>query len=381
MNALIQEVAQRFPLIARPRPACLPLQARVDELRDLAAAASQGTEASHLALAAEAMNKAALIASDCGVTALARSLCWRHFSAYLRAWPLNAPCARRALEPLVNLARLAIREHDGSRGYLLLNDLFHAVSTGGTADIDGHHIPFAGFTRSEEDLRVARKWLWGVFVAEGIRALISAGQWDQAVAHAEQHRGVGQRLLDGRQAAILARCLDGQTDIALKLVADSKPLQAWEHSVGSCLELLCNRAAARADSDMAVEVQRQFLELDATPELLVFRTRLGLAIVDLTVDTTWFSAKRVFVSLISDVLASANGYVAQDVLAHHRSRHLLSLAEQHELISVVQQAGLGLSAIPASVMSDIFSAVKVSETAIEARLNVPTKIVNRPVPT
>ncbi|QFY11514.1 hypothetical protein GBF35_37450 [Nonomuraea phyllanthi] len=378
MNALLQQAAQRFPLIARPRPTCLPLRARVAELRDLGDAASHGMEAGHLTLAAEALNKAALIASDCGVPAMARSLCWRHFAAYLPAWPLDAPQARHALEPLVNLARLAIREHDGARGYHLLHDLFHAVSTGGSADIDGQHIPFAfdGLTRTDDDLHTVRKWLWGVFLAEGIRALISAGQWDQAVAHAQQHRGVGQRLLDGRQATIIAHCLAGHTDTALKLVADSAPDQPWERLVAGCLDLLCSRAVGLPASGTFAEVQRQYLELDRTPGLLVFRTSLGLTLLDVAADADRSLADRAFTCLVSDILATADGYAAREVLAHKQGSAMLSLVEQHELTAAVHDAGLGLGTIPDPLMSDLLTAVGTSETVIERGLGSPTTAVN-----
>jgi hypothetical protein len=380
MNVLMQQAAQRFPLIARPRPACLPLQARVAELRDLSDAASQGRDVGHLTLAAEALNKAALIASDCGVSAMARSLCWRHFSVYLPAWPLDGLQARHALEPLVNLARLAIREHDGTRGYRLLHALFHAVSTAGTADIDGHRLSFDAFTRTGDDLHTVRKWLWSVFLAEGIRALISTGRWHRAVAHAEQYRGVGQRLLDGRQAAIVAHSLAGHTETALTLVADSTPIQPWEHAVAGCLGLLCSRAAGHSTSGTVPEVQRQYLQLDRMPGLTVFRTRLGLALLDLTADTDRPLADRVFTSLISEIFATADGYAARDVLADERCSAMLRLSEQRGLASAVQDAGLGLGAIPASLMSDLFSTVRMSETVIEGGLGAPRMAVNRHAP-
>lgn len=371
MNALLQRVAQRFPLIARPRPACVPLRTRIAELRELSDAASHGTEDKHITLASETLNKAALIASDCGVPALARSLCWRHFTAYLSARPLNASQARHALEPLINLARLAVRERDGARGYLLLNSLFRAVSSGGTADIDGHRIMFNGLTRTSGDLHTVRKWLWGVFLNEGIRALISAGQWEQAVAHAQQHRGVGQRLLDGRQATIVAHCLAGDTDIALKLVADSELIQPWEHAVAGCLRLLCSRAAGHSTGDIAAEFQRHYFELDQTPGLLVFRMRLSQTMLDFATESDRPFATRVFMSMIGDILATADGYAAREVLAHKQASALLSLAEQRELAVAVHNAGLGLGTIPDPLMSDIFSAVRTSETVIEAGLGRP----------
>ncbi|MFI6705464.1 hypothetical protein ACIBF7_03465 [Nonomuraea sp. NPDC050478] len=370
MNVL-QQAAQRFPLIARPRPACLPLKARVTELRALIDTAAQGTDSRRLTLASEVLNKAALIASDCGDAALARSLCWRHFTAYLPAWPLDAPRARSALEPLVNLARLAIREGDGTRGYRLLKDLFHSVSTASTADIDGHEIPFDGLTRTYDDLHTVRKWLWGVFLAEGIRALISAGQWEHAVAHAQQYRGVGQRLLDGRQALIVASCLAGHTNTALKLVADSTPDQPWEHAVAACLDVLCSRAAEHSVDGTGIEAQRQFLQLDRTPGLLVFRTRLGLTILDLIADSDRSLADYMFTYLISEILAASDGYVAREVLTHNRVGSLLSLIEQHKLTSAMRDSGLGLGAIPAALMSDLSSAVRASEAVIEASLGTP----------
>ncbi|GAA1018953.1 hypothetical protein Aple_025180 [Acrocarpospora pleiomorpha] len=374
MNAL-ERIAQRFPLVARPRPACLSLTARIAELRDLADTAAMGTKAAHLTVAAEVLNKAALVASDCGVTALARSLCWRHFAAYLPAWPLDATQARHALEPLVNLARLAIRERDGARGYLLLRTLFQTVSDGGTADINGHRVPFDGLARSANDLHTVRKWLWGIFLAEGIRALISAGQWDQAAAHAQQYRGIGQRLLDGRQATIVAHCLAGRTDDAQKLVADSAPEQPWEHLVAECLDALCSRAIGLSPGSTDAHLQRQLLELDRAPGLLVFRTRLGLTILDLTTETDGPLADCMFTFLIGDIIATADGYAAREVLTHERTRALLSLAEQRELSSAVQNAGLGLGTIPTPLISDLFSAVKTSETVIAAGLNVPAESI------
>lgn len=374
MNALLEQAAQRFPLIARPRPACLPLRARVAELRDLGDTAAQGTDANHLTLASEALNKAALIASDCGDSAMARSLCRRHFTAYQPAWPLDAHQARHALEPLVNLARLAIREHDGPRGYLLLDALFRAVTSGGTADIDGHRLTFDRLTRTGEDLRTVCEWLWGVFLAEGIRALISASQWDQAVAHAQQYRGVGQRLLDGRQATIIAHCLAGRIDTALKLVADSEPDQPWERAVANCLSALCSRAAGHPIVDTLAEVQRQYLKLDPTPGLVVFRTRLGLTILDLAADTDWALADRPFTFLISDIVSTADGYAAREILAHKRASAMLSCTEQHEFTSAVKSAGLGLGAIPTLLMTEILAVTKLSETVIERSLRdrVPT---------
>lgn len=77
-------IARRFPLIARPRPACGPLNVRVGELCALADAAERDGNPSS---ASAVFNQAALLASDVGLPNLARAWCHRHAELYLRACP------------------------------------------------------------------------------------------------------------------------------------------------------------------------------------------------------------------------------------------------------------------------------------------------------
>ena len=57
-----------------------------------------------------AHNLAALILSDCGLPDLARSLCWRQFDTLQTvARPDDPTSAQLALQPLINLARLDMR--------------------------------------------------------------------------------------------------------------------------------------------------------------------------------------------------------------------------------------------------------------------------------
>ncbi|MGW4982617.1 hypothetical protein ACWERA_41695, partial [Streptomyces mirabilis] len=118
MWKLPDAAAQRFPLIARPRPACLPLAQRVHALAELADIAANTGDPS---VASTVYNQAALIASDVGALGLARKMCHQHAAAYLHATPLPGTTAIRALEPLVNLARLQFRagQHDDGRQRLL----------------------------------------------------------------------------------------------------------------------------------------------------------------------------------------------------------------------------------------------------------------------
>ncbi|MER7672395.1 hypothetical protein ABTY61_28590 [Kitasatospora sp. NPDC096128] len=71
-------IARRFPLVARIRPACRPLDARVGRLQQPADTASRQTDP---VLASTVFNQAALLVSGVGLPDCARELCHRDGSA------------------------------------------------------------------------------------------------------------------------------------------------------------------------------------------------------------------------------------------------------------------------------------------------------------
>jgi hypothetical protein len=96
-----------------------------------------------LADGAHALNKAALLASDCGLPDLARDLCWQHIDLYrAAARPLTVLQARHMLEPVLNLARLRLRSRHGEQALRLLTAMFQAVRSGTELLVDEH--PAAG---------------------------------------------------------------------------------------------------------------------------------------------------------------------------------------------------------------------------------------------
>jgi hypothetical protein len=64
--------------------------------------------------------------------------------------------------------------------------------------VDGITVP-TDLTATQADRDEVRQWLWRVILADGARALITAGHWKEALAHVQRHHGVGERMLDGRQ--------------------------------------------------------------------------------------------------------------------------------------------------------------------------------------
>ena len=67
-------IARRFPLVSRAKPAGRALTARIASLRHTQREPDSADHYTHVARASEVFNVAALIASDCGMPVLARSL-------------------------------------------------------------------------------------------------------------------------------------------------------------------------------------------------------------------------------------------------------------------------------------------------------------------
>jgi hypothetical protein len=364
----LNRIAQRFPLVARARPACPPLDERIGEIGELARAAAGQTGTDRLPMAATAHNKATLIASDCGLPDLARTLCWQQFDLYQRVRPLTGQAARFALEPVVNLARLLIRDGDGDAAHQLLDTLYQAVRLRTEAVIDGRQVSFRNLTGSDDDHRHLCQWLWTVLLADGTRALANTGRWDQALAHVEQRGGIGQRLLDGRQVTILARCFAGDPASALALIEESVNGESWEQPVAACLTVLCLRSGARPTDSAIAAMVKHCLDLEPTPGLVVFRTRLGLTAIDLAGGVDHCNVAQAAAHLVREVVAAGDGYAARDMLGHKACSTLLTETQERALSTAVRSSGLGQGTIPAPLMADLQAAIKGIENATQRNL-------------
>ncbi|GHD36651.1 hypothetical protein GCM10007147_44160 [Nocardiopsis kunsanensis] len=222
------------------------MRQRLTELDDLLHKAGQ-TRGSEEAMtrACETMNKAALIASDLGQPGLAEALCWQQYETFTPATPLTAKAATFALQPLVNLGRLAIRTGNPSDAHAVLESLFEAADRGGPAHVLGRSCPVGELVATPGERAELRRFLWAVLLADGTRALCAAGRWQDAMNHLRRYNGIGTRLLDGRQVAVLvALRLDGP-DTATDLLAETDASQAWEHAVAACLTAATDQVAGR----------------------------------------------------------------------------------------------------------------------------------------
>ncbi|MFI5689993.1 hypothetical protein [Streptomyces sp. NPDC051636] len=358
-------IARRFPLVARFRPACLPLSARVRSLAELADRASKQSEPG---LASTVFNQAALLASDLDLPDLARLMCHRHADAYLRACPLPAMSAIRGLEPLVNLARLQIRAGQTDDGRRRLLGLYEAVGAGRAAVFEGITVP-DDLTRASEDRREVHAWLWRVVLADGTRTLTTAGRWLEALAHIEQHRGVGTRMLDGRQVAIVFALTAGDTGRAAKLLEETVPGDPWEQAVIACFKVLCRRYAGEHLDDCLTDLVSTYLNHEAEPGMTVFDTRLGLTVLDAIDSSEHPGARPLVDDLARRTLEAQNGYAARELLAHRLFTTVAAAGKVRDCTALVRSCGLGGRTLPDSLHRTLSAALDSSEVVISGSLS------------
>ncbi|MEG3627841.1 hypothetical protein [Streptomyces poriticola] len=357
-------IAQRFPLVARFRPACLPLLARVGALVDLADTAGEETDQG---LASAVYNQAALIASDLDLPDLAREMCHQHAAAYLRACPLRGMSAIRGLEPVVNLARLQIRAGHADEGRQRLLDLYKAIEAGTAARFDGVNVP-ADLTATGEDRQEVRAWLWRVLLADGTRTLTTEGRWAEALAHIEVHHGIGKRMLDGRQVAVLAALAAGDTAWAAVLLADTMHGDPWEQAVTACLTVLCRRDAGQPIDGHIADLVTAYLGRKTEPGMTVFDTRLGLTVLDAIGSAGALTAHRIVKDLHRRTTDAEDGYAARENLAHPLFTEIASERQVQDCRALVRACALASGLLSDGLRSDLTAAMRTSDSVIRESL-------------
>jgi hypothetical protein len=360
--------ALRFPLVPRSKPACGPLDARVTRACRLARAAAAG-DSNALERAAEALNLAALILSDCGAPELAMRLCRQQALCFARTGPLDAATARLALQPVINIGRLLSLAGDPA-AHQHFQALFEAVAGRGEITIDGHAVSYASLARSDDEHREIVKWLWPVMLADGTRALARAGRWSAALEHITQCNGVGERLIDGRQVLILARSAEQDHQAALGLLAASSTPAAWEQAVAACLQALVLAMAGQLTDAAVNAMSRACEEPDLAGSHAVFRIRLGLCALGLATGTS--REPTIARQVIHTALGTADAYAVHEVTRRHECMSHTTGSERITLSDTVRRAWLGRGKPPAEELDRLMDAASTSEAVMAASLSART---------
>ncbi|MFF2382630.1 hypothetical protein [Streptomyces sp. NPDC058108] len=108
-----------------------------------------------------------------------------------------------------------------------------------------------------------------------------------------------------------------------------------------------------------------YLALDRTPELAVFHTRAGLAVLDLSPQPRKAETAR---HLTRQARTNTDGYVARDVLAHPACHKEMSHDEHRALSAIVASAGLGQRNIPTHLEQALLRATSIAEDVREGYL-------------
>jgi hypothetical protein len=359
-------VAQRFPLVARFRPACLPLPERVRALVDLADTAVKATDQG---LASAVYNQAALIASDLDLPDLARTMCHQHAAAYLHACPLPGMSAIRGLEPVVNLARLQIRAGHADEGRARLLNLYKAVESDTAARFEGVNVP-ADLTATDEDRQEVRTWLWRVLLADGTRTLTTEGRWAEALAHIEAHHGIGKRMLDGRQVAVLAALVANDTAGAADLLADTAPGDPWEQAVTDCLTALSRLSTRQPVDRHLTDLTAAYLGRQAEPGMTVFDIRLGLTVLDAIGSAEAPAAHLVVEDLHRRTTNAEDGYAARENLAHPLFTAIATDRQSEDCRALVRACSLGAGTIPDKWQGELREALRACDSVIRESLGM-----------
>jgi len=321
-----------------------------------------------VARACGVLNYAALIASDTGVPDLAAALCWRQHRAFADAGHLTGDIAVMSLMPLINISRLLTRDGDGHAAYDVLTRLYRAAQKRGTAEIDGHTIDLSALISTDADHRKICQELWVTLLVDGARALARIGRWTEAAEAMTAHRGIGNRLLDGRQILIMSLMERGLDEQARSTIESTAPTEPWENAIAALLRIHCRSEgtpAPQRELDLALQ-EAVAVIAQPDPATAVFQVRVGLAALDLVRGRTSPHADHLQ-GAVADA-AVLDAYAARDVLAHDIAGSRLTDEQRHKLDAVLADAGLGARDLPPVHMQALAEAVDKSEVALRGLL-------------
>ena len=346
--------ARRFPLLPRSKPLCRSLPERVERVRQNAETAQHHRSIDH---AAKALNLAALIYSDCAMPDAARALCWRQFETFTGGGPYDEPTAKTAIQPLINIGRLHTRAGNGTAAYHVHKATFEAARHNNPTTIDGRTVDLGAIARPGNARRALVEALWMVLLSDGLRALCRAGRWDQAQQQARAHHGIGDRLLDGRQIAIIAAATSGGHREARTLIDTAVVTDPWELCVAACLSVLAGRFAGADINEDVDTMLCAYDALDAPPEHTVFLMRAGLTVIALAGN---HDTQAVVAKIEQIIAGDLDAYPAAELLTQSPALPL-SRNISAALTETVAAAGLGQT-VPADLDATLTTA---ANTAID----------------
>lgn len=257
--------------------------------------------------------------------------------------------------------RDALGVGDNGTGFGCDQSLYDAArSSSGQAVIDGRAVSLPAFaTPAREALT---QWLWAVLLTDSLRALCKAGRWTDALRQAQQHDGIGQRLLDGRQVAVLAHASADEQEEARRILRETSASEPWEHAVILCLRALTGEGGA----EPATTMTGAYLSF-SDPGHPWFTACLGLTVAELAVPGGRHAAVGKAASIATE---SHDAYIAAEIL----KSPVAGTAPQGTLTALnamVFQSGLGQ---PLTTVQEKHLTASVSAAAALLAVRLPTGV-------
>ncbi len=212
-------------------------------------------------------------------------------------------------------------------------------------------------------------------LVDGARALARSGRWTEAADTMAAHRGIGNRLLDGRQIMIMSLVEQDLTHQATEMIDSSVPAEPWEKAVAAILRVCCRPSTSPApqkEVDHAVNETLALIAQPPEPMTTAFRVRIGLTALDLTSDQPSPDSCELRAAVLN--AASSDAYGARDVLGHPVLSRQITHHQEKELAAVLTASGLGTRHLPAVHMEALTTAVSQGEDHLRSLLGLRSPI-------
>ncbi|MBX9427062.1 hypothetical protein [Streptomyces lateritius] len=206
-----------------------------------------------------------------------------------------------------------------------------------------------------------------MILADGTRTLTAAGRWNEALAHIEKHDGIGLRMLDGRQVAVLA-ALSSDPGYAADLLAQTTPGEPWENAITSCLTVMCHRAVRRPAHGLLSELADTYVQREPEIGITVFDTRLGLTVLDLC-DQPDSHAAHLVAKQPNHQLRRR--YAARECLMNTRFMALVSPEKERHKRDLLHACALESGELPTPSAVRLRRALRVSNRVIRRSVDRP----------
>ncbi|WP_443064659.1 lantibiotic dehydratase [Streptomyces sp. NBC_00582] len=224
---------------------------------------------------------------------------------------------------------------------------------------------FAGVATAEFGPQVRANW-----GEEHVAVGRAGAEW----THIEAHRGVGKRMLDGRQVAVLAALVEGDTARAAVLLADTMPGDPWEQAVTACLTGLCRRDAGQTGDGHLADLAAAYLERRSEPGMTVFDARLGLTVLDPIGSADSPAAHRIVEDLHRRTTEAEDGYAARENLAHPLFTEIATDRQVQDCRALVRSCALGTGTMSDELKGELTAALRASDSVIRESLAWPSNL-------